>query len=77
MEIFQVNVSVTRSCILSPKLYNITIDFVMIEVHTLDTHFQLGNMMTTDTRYADDSMLILPQFRQLERVTDEVSQACR
>ena len=77
MEYLQVKVRVRQSCALSPILFSITLDFLMSVVHSLDTSFQLSNVITTDVSYANDTTLISTQFEQLGKVIDDFSQTCK
>ena len=54
-QFFQVLVGVKQGCIVSPTLFNIFLEFVMDEMKSFK-QFQLDRDLSTDIRYADDTL---------------------
>ena len=73
---FPVNIGVRQGCIISPSLFNISLEYVMKGVTSLNRDFQLNENMSVDIRYADDTTFISAVFEKLQLSTLELEQAC-
>ena len=62
---FPVNIGVRQGYIMSPRLFNIFLEYVMKGVKSLNRDFQLNENMSVDIRYADDTILISTIFEKL------------
>ena len=76
-EWFNVKVGVRQGCLLSPSLFNIFLEFVMLEIKSLQESISLTQELSMDVRYADDTTLIAAIFEKLSLSTEELENACR
>ena len=76
-EWFEVAVSVRQGCLLSPTLFNIFLDFVMMELKCLQVNTTLDKDLCMDLRYADDTTLISAVFEKLGISTKQLELACK
>ena len=73
---FRVDVGVRQGCLLSPVLFNVFLEFVMMELHSLDRALTYADDMSMDVRYADDTTLLSAMFEKLQLSTTELEVAC-
>ena len=69
---FRVDVGVRQGCLLSPVLFNVFLEFVMMELHSLDGALTYADDMSMDVRYADDTTLLSAMFEKLQLSTTEL-----
>jgi len=77
-EWFCVKKEVRQGCVLSPYLFNILAEMVMME--TLDGFqggLQIGGQMITNLRYADDIILLATSEAELQQLVDRLDRASR
>ena len=73
---FQVVTGVRQGCLLSPSLFNLFLEFVMIYLRNLDNGIQMGEMSINNIRYADDATVVDLVFDKLQISTNELEKAC-
>ena len=73
---FRVDVGVRQGCLLSPVLFNVFLEFVMMELHSLDGALTYADDTSMDVRYADDTTLLSAMFEKLQLSTTELEVAC-
>ena len=62
-----------QGCLLSPKLFNMLLEFVMQEIERMPDEFWLaGENLITNLKYADDTTLISLIFEKLQLATNEL-----
>jgi len=70
-EWFSVKKGVRQGCVLSPYLFNILAEMVMVMRETLDGfqgEIQIGGRMITNLRYADDIILLATSEAELQEL---------
>ena len=70
-------VGVRQGCILSCTLFNIFLEFVMDELSYIQESLQLNPTLSTHSRYADDTILVIQIFEKLHFSTSELEKACK
>ena len=73
---FRVDVGVRQGCLLCPVLFNVFLEFVMMELLSLDGALTYADDMSMEVRYADDTTLLSAMFEKLQLSTTELEIAC-
>ena len=73
---FRVDIGVRQGCLLSPVLFKVFLDFVMMELHSLDGALTYADDTSMDVRYSDDTTLLSAMFEKLQLSTTELEVAC-
>ena len=76
-EWIHVNVGVLQRCNMSSILFNVMLDYVKKEIHSLDNNFSMSADMSIEIRYADDTTLISTIFDKLKTLKTELEQSCK
>ena len=76
-EWFDVLVGGRKSCLISPTLFNIFLEFAVLAVKRLSTEFQLDETrLAMDIKHADDTTLLYAIFKKIIIATEELQSAC-
>jgi len=77
-EWFRVKKGVRQGCVLSPYLFNILAEMVMREtVNGFQGGLQIGGLMITNLRYADDIILLATLEAELQELMDRLDRVSR
>ena len=69
-ELFQVKTGLRQGCILSPTLFNITLDYIMSRAMEDKEGIQVGERNLKDAEYADDAALLAETLMAVVALTN-------
>ena len=70
-EEFDVKTGLRQCCILSPTLFNITLDYIMRRTMEDREGIQVGERSLKDTEYADDAALLAETLMAVNALTSK------
>ena len=75
-EMVKIKIGVRQGCVMSPTLFNIFLDFVLKEIHSLSPMFKLYDHLTIEMRNSDETSLISTCFDRFQMVSNELKDTC-
>ena len=76
-EWFRVEIRLKQGCLLSPILFSLFLDFVMVDLTSTREKLKLDTNLSFDIRYSDDTTIMSTVFEKLQVSTEELQAACR
>jgi hypothetical protein len=61
-EVFRTTMGVRQGCVLSPKIFAIFVDDLILELEATGLGLEIGNMKITVIMYADDLLLMTIEY---------------